>query len=177
MLIRTIYIFLLNLITYGGGGVYIPVYEHYYTEIFKIMSTEQYYSVISILNIIPGVTGGKLAGYAMYYEYGYLGMIVAIITFAASGIILVLLLDKLLMQVKENSLFIEINKNIKPVVGGILLSITYQFLQMAENQMSDLLFWLITLVVCYLLIIKKVKIFKVVSIFFVLFSFIYGFVL
>ncbi len=72
MLIRALYIFILNLLTYGGGGVYIPVYEHYYTQVFHLMSQNDYYNVVSILNIIPGVTGGKLAGYAMFLEFGYL---------------------------------------------------------------------------------------------------------
>lgn len=177
MIIRAIYIFILNLITYGGGGVYIPVYEHYYTEVFNLMNQADYYNVISILNIIPGVTGGKLAGYAMFLEYGYLGMIVGIIIFAGSGILLVILLDKALSKLKDHPIFIEVNKNVKPVVGGILLSITYDFYVMANSKMSLIMLLVISGIVIYLLAFRKTKIFTVVISFFALFSIVYGFIL
>ncbi len=177
MLIRALYIFILNLLTYGGGGVYIPVYEHYYTQVFHLMSQNDYYNVVSILNIIPGVTGGKLAGYAMFLEFGYLGMIIGIIIFAGSGIMLVLLLDKMLMQIKDHPIFLEVNKNIKPVVGGILLSITYDFYTMAATKLSLIMIAIITMIVIYLLVIKQTKIFIVVSSFFVLFGIICVFIL
>ncbi len=177
MIVRAIYIFILNLITYGGGGVYIPVYEHYYTEVFNLMDKVDYYNVVSIVNIIPGVTGGKLAGYAMYLEYGYIGMIVGILIFAGSGIMLVLLLNKVLEQLKDHPIFVEVNRNIKPVVGGILLSITYDFYVMAHSKMSLIMLVSVSVIVIYLLGVRKVKIFAVVASFFALFSIIYGFIL
>ncbi len=168
MIIKAAYIFLINLITYGGGGVYIPVYETYYTDMFHLMSQHDYYNVVSILNIIPGVTGGKLAGYAMFLDYGIFGMLLAIVLFASSGIMLVILLDKMLAKVNDHPIFIEVNNNIKPVVAGILLTITYNFYQLSFEKMSFFYIALISIVTYYLLVIKKVKIYYLVVSFFTL---------
>lgn len=168
MIAKAAYIFFINLITYGGGGVYIPVYESYYTDMYHLMSQHDYYNVVSIVNIIPGVTGGKLAGYAMFLDYGILGMILAIILFAGSGIMLVLLLDKVLEKVNDHPIFIEINNNIKPVVAGILLTITYNFYQLSFEKMAFFYIAVISIITGYLLIIRKVKIYYLVVGFFIL---------
>ncbi len=168
MITRSLYIFIINLVTYGGGGVFIPVYQTYYVDIFRLMSPAEYYNVISILNVIPGVTGGKLAGYAMYIEYGVLGMVLAIILFAGSGIMLVLILEKILSKVRDSRMFIRINRNIKPVVVGILLTITYDFYEVALQQIDIITVTAISAVTYYLLVKKQVKMYNLVVIYLLL---------
>ncbi len=165
IIIQSLYVFGINLITYGGGGVYIPVYENYYVDIFHIMNQEQYYNLVSILNVIPGATGGKLAGYAFYHEYGILAMFLAIILFAGSGIMLVLILEKGLSKVRDNPIFTRVNTNIKPVVVGILLTITYNFYEIALNKMNLIVIIILTIITSYLLGYKKVKMYNLVIIY------------
>ncbi len=168
MVIRSFYIFLINLVTYGGGGVFIPVYETYYVDVFELMNNLEYYNVVSILNVIPGVTGGKLAGYAMYLVYGIIGLIVAILLFAGSGILLVLLLEKVLSKVRSSQLFTKINRNIKPVVVGILLTITYNFYEVALSKLPLVTVGLLTIITYYLLAVKKVRMYNLVVIYLLL---------
>ncbi len=165
MIFKACYIFSINLVTYGGGGVYIPVYESYYVDIFNLMTSQEYYNVVSILNVIPGVTGGKLAGYAMYLEYGIFGMLLGIFLFASSGILLVLTLEKLLSNIREHKLFKQVNANIKPVVVGILLTITYNFYEIALAKIDLVVVLVLTMITWYLLASKKIKMYNLVVIY------------
>lgn len=150
MLLKIIYILLINLITFGGGPVYIPIYEQFYTY-FQLATPEEYLSIVAISNAFPGVTGGKLAGLGLYIDYGMVGTLIASIAFAVPGILTMLVAVKSLEKIKKTKQFEAINKVTKPIIIGILLTLSIEFLIKSTVLLNGymLIFYSILLLVLY----------------------------
>lgn len=168
MLSKLFYIFGINFITFGGGGVFIPLYETYYVDKFHLMSQSDYYGVVSIVNALPGVTGGKLAAYGMFFDYGIFGMILGILAFILPGILMIFAVIKIIDKMKDNRIFIRVNALMKPVVAGILLSITFDFWQVALSQYSIITFLGILLISTLCIKQFKISMFNTVILFLVI---------
>lgn len=114
-------------VTFGGGAVFIPMFEDMFVTRMEIFTIEEYTQVIAVLNAFPGPTGGKISAYTGYVEYGITGMILASLAFIVPGIIMMLISYNLVEKVKHSELFKRLNLYIKPIVMGIFLSIVIKF--------------------------------------------------
>ena len=65
MIGQVLTISIINILVFGGGGIFIPIYQSVYVDLYKLMTTQDYYTLVSLVNIFPGATGGKLASYLM----------------------------------------------------------------------------------------------------------------
>lgn len=162
MIIQLLYIVIINLITFGGGPVYIPIYEQFYTH-FNIASQDDYYVIVAIQNAFPGVTGGKLGGYAMYLEYGLLGFILSTLAFVIPGIILMLIAMKSFEKLRNSKYFNSVNEVTKPIIIAILVKIGIDFFIKAFHAINIYYFIFYVILVAVLLKIK-VKVYRVIYI-------------
>lgn len=160
MIIQLLYIVIINLITFGGGPVYIPIYEQFYTH-FNIASQDDYYVIVAIQNAFPGVTGGKLGGYAMYLEYGLLGFILSTLAFVIPGIILMLIAMKSFEKLRNSKYFNSVNEVTKPIIIAILVKIGIDFFVKAFNSI-DIYYFIFYVLFIALLLKLKVKVYRVI---------------
>lgn len=170
MIFKLIVIFLINLTTFGGGAVYIPIYEFFYTDLFNIVDQSQYFTIVAIQNTLPGVTGGKLASFAMYLTDGIPGFLLGSFVFILPFVFIIIITLKYLELIETSSTYQVVTTNIKPVVVGILLSISYDFFVIG---LQLKLTFLIYLAVGLLAIFK----YKINIVFIIIFSIILGIIL
>lgn len=157
---RLLYILVINLITFGGGPVYIPVYQDFYVN-FGIATIEEYYAIVAINNAFPGVVGGKLSGYAMFVEYGYIGFILAIIMFSIPSIIIMRIALSYFNKMKKSKYFKNISHTTTPAIMAILFVISVNFVVKSFEGLSIYLFAFFTMTIL-ILMYKKVKIYNVI---------------
>lgn len=138
-------------VTFGGGAVFIPMFEDMFVTRMEIFTIEEYTQVIAVLNAFPGPTGGKISAYTGYVEYGITGMILASLAFIVPGIIMMLISYNLVEKVKHSELFKRLNLYIKPIVMGIFLSIVIKFSITSFNSVGYVETLVIT-VVSYILL-------------------------
>ncbi len=151
MLLFVLSVLVVVFVTFGGGAVFIPMFEDMFVYRMEIFSIEEYSSIIAILNAFPGPTGGKIAGYTGYVEYGVVGFIFASLAFILPGTIMMLISYNLVEKVKDSKLFKQLNLYIKPIVIGIFLSIVLKFTVTSFNIMGYVETIVIT-VVSYILL-------------------------
>lgn len=120
-------VLLVVFLTFGGGAVFIPMFEDMFVYRMEIFTLEQYSQIIAVLNAFPGPTGGKIAAYTGYVEYGLVGMVLGSLAFVVPGIVMMLISYELVEKVKHSELFKKLNLYIKPIVMGIFLSIVIKF--------------------------------------------------
>lgn len=160
MWIELLYILIINLITFGGGPVYIPIYQDFYLY-FGILTLDQYYAIVAINNAFPGVVGGKLGGYAMFLEYGYLGIFLSIIVFAFPGIILMRIALDYFNKLKKSKYFKNISHTTTPAIMAILFVISINFILKSFQDMNLYMCIGFSIIILFLLY-KKLKIYNII---------------
>lgn len=164
MLFKLIVIFYYNLIIFGGGFVYIPFYENFYVDLFKLTTYDNYYTIVAIQNVLPGVTGGKLASYAMFLDYGFIGLFLAMLVFIIPSVLLVSFISKKLTNIKDKPLFVYVSNNIKNVIVGVLLALSIDLIKITYDNMKLSLFLFYICITSFLLLKCKISIFKLIII-------------
>jgi len=124
-------ILVIVLFTFGGGAVFIPMFERTLVESLGIFSAQTYTAIVAVVNSLPGVTGGKIASYAGFYEAGVLGFILTSLAFIVPGIIMMVIAYKFVNRMKQSKIMQNISLYIKPIVVGIFLSIIVKFLDLS----------------------------------------------
>ncbi len=162
MIYRILYIIIMDFATFGGGAVYIPVYETYYVSLFNIATLEEFQIIVAIMNAFPGVTGGKLAGLGMFMEFGPLGLLIGAFIPLCSGVTMVFIAYKFIDKIKETEIFKVINIYIKPVVAGILLSLGYRFINVTFTSMNIYIFSVLFIIFSLLIFKYKTNIFYLI---------------
>ncbi len=163
MLLFVLAILVVVFVTFGGGAVFIPMFEDMFVYRMEIFTTEEYTNIIAILNAFPGPTGGKIAGYTGYVEYGTLGFLLGSLAFILPGTIMMLVSYNLVEKVKQSKLFKQLNLYIKPIIIGIFLSIIVKFSLTSFNTIGYVETIIITVISFVLLDRFKLSPLKVIS--------------
>lgn len=121
---------IINVLVFGGGGVYISAFEDIFTKACNLVDLNGYLNIVAVTNIFPGLIGGKLAAYGGYLSGGVLGSVLACILFISVPVIVILLIFKYIDRIKDHPLYLEINKTLKPVIIGTFVAIGIQFVQL-----------------------------------------------
>ncbi|XMB67098.1 chromate transporter [Mycoplasmatota bacterium zrk1] len=143
--------------TFGGGAVFIPMFEKTLVESLGIFTPVTYTSIIAVVNSLPGVTGGKIASYAGFFSYGWIGFILASLAFIVPGIIMMVVAYKFVNRMKQSRIMKDISLYIKPIVVGIFLSIIVKFLDLSIKGLGWIEGIVIFGVAFYLLDQKKIQ--------------------
>ena len=130
---------IVNLTVFGGGGVYIPVYQTVFVQWFKLFSIEAYSNIIVICNLIPGVLGAKLASYLFTIEYGIGGFIVGSIVFLIIPITLIIVVYRFIDKIKNHPLYLNINRSLQPVLIAMFIVIGIRFFKTGSNDLAPII--------------------------------------
>lgn len=171
MLTLLIGILLIVFVTFGGGAVFIPMFENLLVEQLGIFPEAEFTTLIGLVNSFSGPTGGKIAGYAGYYVNGWLGFILASLVFILPGTLLMLIALKFVSRIKDSKIMKKISIYIKPIVIGIFLSIIVKFLRLSFEGVGYHTV-IVFLVSFYLLDRRKVQ-----PVFVIILSLIYGIII
>ena len=68
-------ILMIVLFTYGGGAVFIQMFERSLVDSLGLFSSIEYATIIAVLNSLPGVTGGKLYAIAVFSLIAWVGVV------------------------------------------------------------------------------------------------------
>jgi chromate transporter len=163
MLLFVLSVLVVVFVTFGGGAVFIPMFEDMFVYRMEIFTLEEYTNIIAILNAFPGPTGGKIAGYTGFVEYGVIGFTLASLAFVLPGTIMMLVSYNLVEKVKGSKLFKQLNLYIKPIIIGIFLSIVLKFSITSFNNIGYIETIVITVVSFILLDRYKLSPLKVIG--------------
>lgn len=109
-------LFLINLITFGGGYTIIPVIKNELVEREKLISNELMDKIIVLAQSIPGAMAISTSFLSGYYIYGFLGAIVALIASILPSMIIIILIAGVYKLLITNIL-------IKNILNGLSASI------------------------------------------------------
>ena len=130
MIGQVLTISLINILVFGGGGIFIPIYQSVYVDLYKLLTTQDYYTLVSLVNIFPGATGGKLASYLMYLDHGLGGAMIGALVFTMIPIIVVILTFKSIDKIKNHPLYLMLNDYLQPIMIGIFIALAISFIKL-----------------------------------------------
>ncbi|QQK78728.1 chromate transporter [Salicibibacter cibi] len=127
-----------NLLGYGGGPPTIPLLHKEIVGTYKWMDDEEFSDIVALANTLPGPIVTKLSGYIGHYVGGVTGMINAIIAAVFPTAILTILLVGTLVSFQDIPAVQGMTQAIAPVVGVLLIVMTYNFLKQSKQKVG---FW------------------------------------
>lgn len=143
------------LVTFGGGAVFIPMFEILLVEQLGAFTDSEFTTLIGLVNSFSGPTGGKIAAYAGYFLGGWTGLLLASIVFIVPGTVMMLVAYKFFVKISESMFFKQVSIYIKPIVVGIFIAIIVKFLKLSIDGIG-LVTFIVFGVSFYLVDIKKV---------------------
>jgi len=116
--------FKLGCIAFGGPAAHIAMMEKEIIEKRKWMSHEEFLDLIGITNIIPGPNSTQMTMQCGYVRGGYLGLVLAGISFILPAVLITLLFAFIFVEYGSLPSIEPIFMGIKPAVIGIILMAT-----------------------------------------------------
>ncbi|AXF56739.1 chromate transporter [Salicibibacter kimchii] len=127
-----------NLLGYGGGPPTIPLIHKEVVGTYQWMDDEEFSDVVALANTLPGPIVTKLSGYIGHHVGGVIGMINAIVAAVFPTVILTILLVGTLIAFQDIPAVQGMTQAIAPVVGVLLIVMTYNFLKQSRQKVG---FW------------------------------------
>lgn len=165
-------VLIISTVTFGGGAVFIPMFEVLIVEDLNIISLNEFMTIVAVVNSLPGPTGGKIAAYTGYILSGWIGATLAALIFVVPSIILMIFAYRFINKLRKSKKMRYINIYIKPIVIGIFFSITLSFLSKSITSINIFNTVFVYLASLYLFEYKKIEPIKVI-----LLSLTYGLIL
>ncbi len=157
--------FVIGLVTFGGGAVFIPMFEDLFVTRMGITDIEFYNLIVSLATSLPGPLGPKIAGYFGYELFGWWIFIPLYIVFILPGVILMVFNYKALVKLKDSKKFKIANDLLKAVIVAILTSIVYGFLFGKMDRVPSILMLVYLLISLIILEKKWLKVHHLIVIF------------
>ncbi|MBB6449873.1 chromate transporter [Geomicrobium halophilum] len=127
-----------NLLGYGGGPPTIPLIHKEVVQTYKWMDDEEFSDIVALANTLPGPIVTKLSGYIGHRIGGTIGMLNAIVAAVFPTAILTILLVGTLASFQDVPVVEGMTAAIAPVVGVLLIVMTYNFLKQSKQSVG---FW------------------------------------
>ena len=164
-------IFLIGIVTFGGGQVFIPLFKDLLLDKLKLLSKTEFFNMLGFINAYPGPIATKIAIYSGFIANGFLGMCFAAIAIAGPGFLIMYYSCSHIEKVKNHRIIKSINIFIKPIIVAIFLALAYGLEIMSLDNLNLIHNLILTLGTILLLSIKKIK-FNLISILFI--AIVYG---
>ena len=148
--------FKVGILGYGGGPSSIPLVHKEVVEKYKWMNDDEFADVLALGNTLPGPIATKMAGYIGYRVAGMLGMLNAVLATIVPTIVLMIVLLTFLSSFKDLPWVMGMTKAVVPVVGVMLLSLTWDFYKKSKETLGFLYSGLIVVASVILLEILNV---------------------
>jgi chromate transporter len=125
-----------GMLGYGGGPASIPLVHKEVVEKYKWMTNEEFGDLLAIANTLPGPIATKLAGYVGYRVAGIFGLLNGVLTSVLPTVILLNLLLTVLSSFREIDWVKGMTAAVIPVVGMMMVTLTWQFFDKARKGMG-----------------------------------------
>ncbi|WP_035711900.1 chromate transporter [Salibacterium aidingense] len=119
---------------YGGGPASIPLVHKEVVEGNDWMTDEEFYDILAIGNTLPGPIMTKMAGYIGYRVGGTTGLFSALTASVLPTVILMILLIGFLLTFRSSPIVEGMTNAIAPVVGVMMLTLTYNTLKSTKTR-------------------------------------------
>ncbi|WP_042146924.1 chromate transporter [Paucisalibacillus sp. EB02] len=128
--------FRVGILGYGGGPASIPLIHKEVVSTYKWMKDEEFGDMLALGNTLPGPIATKLAGYIGYRVSGVIGMLNAVLATTLPTIILLIILLSTLASFKDIDWVKGMTAAVIPVVGMMMVTLTWQFFDKARKGMG-----------------------------------------
>lgn len=132
-----------GMLGYGGGPSTIPLVHKEVVERYKWMTDDEFADVLALGNTLPGPINTKMAGYIGYRIGGWSGLVNGVLATILPTVVLLIGLIGLLSQFRESRVVLGMTQAVTPVVGVMLLTLTYSFFKQSKKGLG----WTGTLVI------------------------------
>jgi chromate transporter len=122
-----------GMLGYGGGPSAIPFVHKEVVERYHWLNDEEFSDVLALGNTLPGPIATKMAGYIGYRIGGWLGLLNATIATVLPTVLLMISLIGVLSVFRDSPIVRGMTAAIAPVVGVMLLTLTYSFFKQSKN--------------------------------------------
>ncbi|WGI36806.1 chromate transporter [Mesomycoplasma lagogenitalium] len=128
-------IIIIALIVFGGGQVFMPIFQWFWTFLsqqFDLgITQDKIDTVFTISNSTPGVVSTKFAAFTgiLVANGAWWGWIVSFFTYLIFCLPVILLMTfsmKVVKKTKENKYLVNMMKFINPILAGVLISLAIQ---------------------------------------------------
>ena len=117
--------FKIGCVGYGGGPSMVPLIKEEVENLQQWMTVTDFMDVLAIGNAIPGPIATKLSVAVGYNVAGALGAVVATLGVAMPSVIMLVLLLKFVLYIKDNPRVKSMLKGLRPVVVAMLAYAAY----------------------------------------------------
>ncbi|RPF54305.1 chromate transporter [Aquisalibacillus elongatus] len=125
-----------SMLGYGGGPSTIPLVYKEVVDTYGWMTEEEFSDTLALTNTLPGPMLTKMAGYIGYRVGGVLGMLCALISVVLPTVLIMIFLIGFLIRFRDSSIVQGMTAAITPVVGVLLLQLTYSFAKKSKHDLG-----------------------------------------
>ncbi|PKR77883.1 chromate transporter [Halalkalibacillus sediminis] len=125
-----------GMLGYGGGPSTIPLVHKEVVDTYKWMTEEEFGDVLAIGNTLPGPIMTKMAGYIGYQVGGVAGLISAMLATVIPTVLLMIALISFLFSFRDSPIVQGMTNAVSPVVGVMLLLLTYSFIKNSKRDLG-----------------------------------------
>ncbi|WP_209121910.1 chromate transporter [Alkalihalobacillus sp. BA299] len=122
-----------GMLGFGGGPSTIPLVHKEVVGQYKWMTDEEFANVLALGNTLPGPIATKMAGYIGYQVGGKIGLLNAICATVLPTVFFLIGLIGVLSTYRDSRIVVGITQAITPVVGVMMIVLTYQFLKQSKK--------------------------------------------
>ena len=138
---------------YGGGPSMVPLIKEEVVNLQQWMSVTDFMDVLAIGNALPGPIATKLSVAVGFNVAGALGAVVATLGIVMPSVIMLVLLLKFVLFIKDNPKVKSMLKGLRPVVVAMLAYAAYD---MSFTALTNVETWIIGGVTLALMIFTKI---------------------
>ncbi|RIV16968.1 chromate transporter [Mycoplasmopsis gallopavonis] len=137
LLVALPFLVLISLIVFGGGQVFMPIFNWFWNLLANIFGTnideQKINQIFTVANSTPGVVSTKFAFYTGFLVangswWGYLAMFLTYLVFCLPAIFCIFFAMKYMNKFKENHFLKNLISIFKPLLAGIMLALAIQLL-------------------------------------------------
>lgn len=139
--------------SFGGGYAMLPFIEREVITNNNWISKTDFLDIIGISQMTPGPVSINTATFVGYKMAGVLGSIFCTIGVVIISFILVIIVSKVLVKFKENTIIQNALLGMKPILIALIIN---AFLSVAKDSYTDVKSIIITLIVGAMLMNKKI---------------------
>ncbi|MFZ5945442.1 MAG: chromate transporter [Bacillota bacterium] len=129
-----------GMLGYGGGPSSIPLVHTEVVKRNKWMTDDEFSDVLALGNSLPGPIITKMAGYIGYKIGGVVGLFNATLATVLPTVILMIGLLSFLSKYQDSAVIKGMTQAVAPVVGVMLFSLAYSFIDKSNSDLG----WLLT---------------------------------
>ncbi|GAA4719691.1 chromate transporter [Brevibacillus fulvus] len=119
--------FRVGIFGYGGGPTMIPLVHTECVKKYQWVSSEEFADNYALGNALPGPIATKMAAYVGYKVKGWLGSFIAVVAVSLPVVIVMIALLQVVTQLKDAGIVRGMIDAIQPVIGVMMVSMTWEF--------------------------------------------------